>query len=542
MSTPSENDPYLMDFGTSVSVNEDLHRVIRGEIQDLDDSIGAVGIEVKREETVGRQLRQDLSHSLVEIQNLRRGANDQKDHVQAHTTFLDGLRNTLQATMIGPSGRTIRGSLVFEQREHNGSSSNQPVGKADQTSYSKHDSTKAVIKSCENKFQSLSGNVKQVSNDMKTLVQEQRNVSMQIRTIQERIETENLQSLLVSNRKEAEDEHRELNTMRQAIATIQADLIQMRTQGGANAQRLADLTKQIDSNREIHNAEANRLQQQLLQIKEQEDSQRRELERLQELLHSTKTKHEQLNRMTTMVRNIQDCKQSVQQKTEENESLLRLKTELELQLKESEEKLAESKQELASAQESEARSLQLQKENEEKHNAIVVPGRVELSEIAEQKELFAKEIEQIQRINADKQVQQTEELSSKMATKRMILDECDSLEATLHEAENELKSVNLELAKSSETWEKSIAEQKEHLSQLEASIKAEDELRKEKQEELEHKKEEMIAHAKHEADSEIQAKKRLLKILATANQDLDKVVRKAREVDFPLDQSLFHRT
>src|SRR5210317_1260081 len=59
-SSSSSVEPFvdLLDFGSSVVVNEDIIRVIGEEVHEVEESINVIDGETKKEETAERQLRQ----------------------------------------------------------------------------------------------------------------------------------------------------------------------------------------------------------------------------------------------------------------------------------------------------------------------------------------------------------------------------------------------------------------------------------------------------------------------------------------------------
>jgi hypothetical protein len=102
--TPSGNntsmDPFLLDFGTSVNITEELHRELRVEIQDIVQRISSSETNVEKEKRISKSLQQDLSYAKVEMTNLARGTHDRLEDAEFHASFLNGLETSLKDTKL----------------------------------------------------------------------------------------------------------------------------------------------------------------------------------------------------------------------------------------------------------------------------------------------------------------------------------------------------------------------------------------------------------------------------------------------------------
>jgi len=234
-------DPFFLDFGTSVNVNEDLRRVIRGEIQEIDESINAIGGENKKEETVQRQLRQDLSHSHAEMMNLGRCTTDQLDEVQVHRTFLRGLENTLLVDLVASSG-ILKGAAAVtpdaSAQHANESASNGPATNPVKESY------KAIIQKRGDKWKRVTSSMKVTAKEVDELFEKQRFTIHNTKVIQQRIQSEGLETVLNRKKREAERLRKELQQEQAKLQAIKLATHKKRTESGSNAQNLADLVRQ----------------------------------------------------------------------------------------------------------------------------------------------------------------------------------------------------------------------------------------------------------------------------------------------------------
>lgn len=95
-----DSDPFFLDWGSSVNVNEDLRRSIQSEINSLDQEIRHLDNSISKEEKISSQLRKDYSHAQAELINLRRGACDEKDNAAMNEQIQMRLGESLQKELV----------------------------------------------------------------------------------------------------------------------------------------------------------------------------------------------------------------------------------------------------------------------------------------------------------------------------------------------------------------------------------------------------------------------------------------------------------
>lgn len=222
-------DPFILDFGTSVNVNEDLRRTIRTEIQELDDQIVASNASTKQEEMVGCQLRKDLSHGDREMLNLSRGAVDQLDNARVHSKFLSGFGETLRKELVIPSSSgdyagngTAKGEIAPSEGVK------KPLANKD------------IFKEKSDKFKMLIGRIKQASADVERNLKEQKALTDKTKAIKEAIESDSLDSMLEEKRRETELKATDAQKEAQRKDSIKASIQKIRARTGNHAQGVAD--------------------------------------------------------------------------------------------------------------------------------------------------------------------------------------------------------------------------------------------------------------------------------------------------------------
>ena len=99
----SVSDPFILSWGSSVNVCEDLRRSIRTEIENvIDTSIVSLQGSIKNEDRTATQLAKDLSHARAEMLELRRSANDELDGAVMKDQVRTRLRASLKAELLTP--------------------------------------------------------------------------------------------------------------------------------------------------------------------------------------------------------------------------------------------------------------------------------------------------------------------------------------------------------------------------------------------------------------------------------------------------------
>ncbi len=95
-----EADPFLLDWGSSLNVNEDLRRTIQSEISAIDKEIRSLDDSVRKEQKVSTQSRRDFSYAQAELVQLARGAGDDEDNAAMNEQIQMRLSDTLQNEII----------------------------------------------------------------------------------------------------------------------------------------------------------------------------------------------------------------------------------------------------------------------------------------------------------------------------------------------------------------------------------------------------------------------------------------------------------
>lgn len=235
---PASDNPLdsLLDWGSSVTVSEEQTRVVRGETQEIEDSIAVIDKETKTEQTVDRQLRQDLSHAFTELTNLDRGAHDQIDNMQVHSTVIRGLEDTLHKDLVTASGvanvAVVSPMLPTRVRAKEDS---QETDKEASPSY------KTVIQERGAKLQEIATTLKSTSKELEDLLAQRRKAQEAIQAARQRMESESLEKVLEVKQQEAQRRKQELDQEQETLKATKDAIHKARAGRAMGAQKIADL-------------------------------------------------------------------------------------------------------------------------------------------------------------------------------------------------------------------------------------------------------------------------------------------------------------
>lgn len=90
------SDAAFIDFGSSVNVNDELRRQLQTETTEIDHQIKSLQASIATEESTCTQLNKDYTHSLQEMLNLSRGAEENQDNALVKEQIQLKLKECLQ--------------------------------------------------------------------------------------------------------------------------------------------------------------------------------------------------------------------------------------------------------------------------------------------------------------------------------------------------------------------------------------------------------------------------------------------------------------
>jgi hypothetical protein len=223
-------DPFLLDFGTSVNVNEDLRRSICAEIQELEDNVAALKGSTKSEERTEAQLKQDLAHAHTEMSNLSRGAADQLDNAGVHSSIVQRLDESLNVELVQSTG--VRSSSSEGVVDRNGTVASNSAGAPCKNS--------DIIKETTDAMKNIGASIRKASDSVDRAVAEKKVLEDAIQSVYKGVTAEKLPTVLEKAACEMEFRKKDTETEEQRQRAMKAAIQQTRTRCGTQAQKVAD--------------------------------------------------------------------------------------------------------------------------------------------------------------------------------------------------------------------------------------------------------------------------------------------------------------
>jgi chromosome segregation ATPase len=230
----TSSDPFLLEFGSSVSVNEDLYRELHKSCQGLDSSLQHTDQEIQRAIRTDGLLKKDLGHATAEMTRIARDCAEEVDSIaiNRHTRaqLLHQFENSFMR-IIDPQRFYDRNNV----EEEKGEDSNVRNGERKETVCTfLHvlSQTRMMLQNSAASNQENNQILSQIQSDLKE-------TSQNISSAEERIRS------LEKSRDEAQTEKharaRELNSENQRQMSIKDACHRARHRCGEHAKELVDL-------------------------------------------------------------------------------------------------------------------------------------------------------------------------------------------------------------------------------------------------------------------------------------------------------------
>ena len=173
--------------------------------------------------------------------------------------------------------------------------------------------------------------------------------------------------------------------------------------------------------------------------------------------------------------------------------------------------------------------------NDEEYNMLVVPGRVELSEIAEMKETLAEEIKETQKSFSRLETTEKEILDSKLEKKRLLLLELAALQEHADNIKLKHDAQQHSNQQSKDNWEREIKELDDLETNLRNTTAAKEAHAKQLMEAQAKRRRECLDAALSLSETENAKNRRLLKLLGSAEKYIAKAKDKVQQLGEDLD-------
>lgn len=233
--TNTSTDPFLLEFGSSVSVNEDLYRELHKSCQGLDASLQHTNQEVQRAIRTDGQLKKDLGHATAEMTRLARDCAEEVDSITINRHTQSQLLHQFQTSfirIIDPQ-RFHASNRVDEEKEEDGCTNRKGEGENSVCTFLQVLSQNRVM------LQNATANNQENNQKLSQIRSDLKEMSKNISSVEERIGS------LEKSRDDAQAEKharaRELNAETQRQMSIKDACHRSRHRCGEHAKELVDL-------------------------------------------------------------------------------------------------------------------------------------------------------------------------------------------------------------------------------------------------------------------------------------------------------------
>jgi hypothetical protein len=159
-----DSDPFFLDWGSSVNVNEDLRHTIQAEINSLDKDLHKLDQTNRAEERTASLIQRDYSHAQAELIALNTEGLEEKENATMNEQLQIRLGDSLEKEVV---------NVISNQKEQRASSSSTPHLDLGDEASSKEDVTVvnlgmaeyAIKRSQEIKYWMMTNLAKKASNN-----------------------------------------------------------------------------------------------------------------------------------------------------------------------------------------------------------------------------------------------------------------------------------------------------------------------------------------------------------------------------------------
>lgn len=219
-----DSESWIMDFGMSANVNDDLRRTIRAEIEDIDASIQQIQVGIQNEQRTAEQLAKDASHAHAEMASHQRGAAELMDSASMNEHIRLNLEKTLQDDLIQPLSEKFTNASTSKENVNHDRTANAPETGGGNRDDEIRSTTKKFLHSSYEQCKSLLEFDKDT-----TLVEAQAQCKVlreKIASIEQTIASENLYELLEQKEEEARSLEKDLQAEVARKETLEAAIKQ----------------------------------------------------------------------------------------------------------------------------------------------------------------------------------------------------------------------------------------------------------------------------------------------------------------------------
>ena len=241
------SDPFILDWGSSVNVNEDLRRTIRAEIEEIETDIKTLQSNVKVEERISNQLTKDFAHVRTELMNLSRGAVDDRDNSIMNEQIQMRLRESLMMEVVSVITPPSSPDNALPSNDHDSTNhhTESPVTisttvqqESGSSNYSNERHLGRYLSKCAVEVKSLSASMDKKKASLEEDKSKLASIQYNINNIVNQIDGD--QKTLNTWSEDVDQKRRELDVEKQRVRCVKDAIQRARKLNGQHAQRLAN--------------------------------------------------------------------------------------------------------------------------------------------------------------------------------------------------------------------------------------------------------------------------------------------------------------
>jgi len=231
---------------------------------------------------------------------------------------------------------------------------------------------------------------------------------------------------------------------------------------------------------------------------------------------------------------LKEANEVLEMETKSNVELVEVEKQLAIKVEASAKHLEMAQLGLVRANKLDSEARRSKQANDEEYDSKVVPGRVELSEIAERKETLAEKIKETQKSLSELEITEKDRLDSKYEAKRKSMDELKTLQEQADSIKAKQEDAETSNRESKDNWESEIKQLEELEASLRTTMATKEACIEELVETQTKRRRESLDEATSRAEEEKTKNRRLLKLLGSA----EKYIAKAKDRVGQLGESL----
>ena len=506
-SSTASPDSLLLEWGSSVNMNEDLRRAIRAECDEIDVTLSSLHDQIQMEERKQNQVQKDLHHAKVELLNLVKSGRDLVDGSMMNEQIQANLRETILMEIVAiVTPPTSPGTLVGEEDplnccDNEVGSSRKASAQCTNPSPSEIGMGRYIV-NLRTEMKKMTESIRATKKELVDTKNSNSFVRQEIKTLSGPIAQN--QKIQASLAQDVEVKRKELEMEKQRFRSIKESLANTRKRCGDFAQQVVDevsvrtftfrtptvitkvffflifstpfKSKKLALTKAQQSEEESRFQLELDSLKVKETKVKETFVAKQkesaEITGKLESLQEQLREYKDLKQKQASLEQATKEVEEENKLLCVEKQQLLKIQQELKEDLDSSQMELDKAKEEQLRVEALVQDNDRREKEEIKPSQIELENILKESETIAKAISDLHEEEDSRQKNLQQNRKRNEEKLQEIFKEIVSKRDVCEEREKEISKLEEAISKNRDSTRKEIEEIEKMKTSFDSDIEA----------------------------------------------------------------------